>query len=237
MTRPIPWLRVFVEGVVIVGSILLAFGIEAGWEVRQERADERQALERLVAEFSVVDSVLGEWQANHKGVAEASEVLLQHTGPPGSASLSADSIGALMWTLRWLWTVDPPTATLSSLESSGRLGVIQNQEILTQLASWQALLSDLQSDEELVARWGSETALPYVMSHTAWRNISYTSDDVHAGNPSPFPDGLLELLTQREFESQLDVRRTFQVDLVATYDLVRASLDRVRSLIQEELAR
>jgi len=25
----IPWLRVFVEGVVIVGSILLAFGIEA----------------------------------------------------------------------------------------------------------------------------------------------------------------------------------------------------------------
>ena len=26
-TRPIPWLRVFVEGVVIVASILLAFGI------------------------------------------------------------------------------------------------------------------------------------------------------------------------------------------------------------------
>ena len=26
-TRQIPWLRVFVEGVVIVGSILLAFGI------------------------------------------------------------------------------------------------------------------------------------------------------------------------------------------------------------------
>jgi hypothetical protein len=25
----IPWLRVFVEGVVIVGSILLAFGIQA----------------------------------------------------------------------------------------------------------------------------------------------------------------------------------------------------------------
>ncbi len=28
MTRQIPWLRVFVEGVVIVGSILLAFGLE-----------------------------------------------------------------------------------------------------------------------------------------------------------------------------------------------------------------
>ena len=29
MTRSIPWLRVFIEGVVIVGSILLAFGTES----------------------------------------------------------------------------------------------------------------------------------------------------------------------------------------------------------------
>ncbi len=28
-TRQIPWLRVFVEGVVIVGSILLAFKLQA----------------------------------------------------------------------------------------------------------------------------------------------------------------------------------------------------------------
>ncbi len=34
----IPWLRVFVEGVVIVGSILLAFGIDAWWDGVQERA-------------------------------------------------------------------------------------------------------------------------------------------------------------------------------------------------------
>ena len=32
LTRQIPWLRVFVEGVVSVGSILLAFGIDAWWE-------------------------------------------------------------------------------------------------------------------------------------------------------------------------------------------------------------
>ena len=31
----IPWLRVRVEGVVIVGSILLAFGIDAWWDGMQ----------------------------------------------------------------------------------------------------------------------------------------------------------------------------------------------------------
>jgi len=38
LTGSIPWLRVFVEGVVIVGVILLAFGIDAAWDGVQERA-------------------------------------------------------------------------------------------------------------------------------------------------------------------------------------------------------
>ncbi len=45
MKPQIPWLRVFVEGVVIVGSILLAFGSEAWWDESQERALEHGAPE------------------------------------------------------------------------------------------------------------------------------------------------------------------------------------------------
>ena len=37
LTPQIPWLRVLVEGVVIVGSILLAFGLQAWWDGFQER--------------------------------------------------------------------------------------------------------------------------------------------------------------------------------------------------------
>ncbi len=39
-TCQIQWPRFVIEGVVIVASILLAFGIEAWWENRQERQDE-----------------------------------------------------------------------------------------------------------------------------------------------------------------------------------------------------
>ena len=46
----IPWLRVFVEGVVIVGSILLAFGIEAWRDGVQERIEEREIIERLISD-------------------------------------------------------------------------------------------------------------------------------------------------------------------------------------------
>ena len=37
MTRSIPWLRVFIEGVVIVGSILLALVGGRSVDARQER--------------------------------------------------------------------------------------------------------------------------------------------------------------------------------------------------------
>ena len=40
MDKPIPRLRVCVEGAVIVGSILLAFGIDAWWDGKQARIEE-----------------------------------------------------------------------------------------------------------------------------------------------------------------------------------------------------
>ena len=51
MKPQIPWLRVFVEGVVIVGSILLAFGIQAWWDESQEREEEQEALAGLSSDF------------------------------------------------------------------------------------------------------------------------------------------------------------------------------------------
>jgi hypothetical protein len=62
----IPWLRVVVEGVVIVGSILLAFGIDAWWDERTVRNDVAEALA----------AVRMESDGNHRPILEA---------PPGWA--------------------------------------------------------------------------------------------------------------------------------------------------------
>jgi len=44
MAQPVPWRRVFAEGVAIVVSILLAFGIQAWWDGRRARANESELL-------------------------------------------------------------------------------------------------------------------------------------------------------------------------------------------------
>lgn len=229
MNRQVPWLRVFVEGGEIVSSILLALAADAWWEDRQERQQGRDALEHLAAEFAAVDSILALWHANHQDVLVASEVLLRYTGPAPAAALPGDSTGALIWRSILAPTVDPPTATLSSLESSGRLGVIQNQEILTRLAAWKSGLGDLEESEGIMVRYAYEVLQPYINSHAAYRSISsYSRDGVFAGAPSAFPDGLLELLTDREFEGG---KSGFLVVITALEEVEAIASDQVNKAV------
>lgn len=51
MTRRAPWARILAEGLVIVASILLAFGIDAWWDRAQERREELGYLVALHSEF------------------------------------------------------------------------------------------------------------------------------------------------------------------------------------------
>jgi hypothetical protein len=52
MTKEIPWGRVLVEGVVIVASILLAFGVDAWWAERAEKRAEREELANVRQELA-----------------------------------------------------------------------------------------------------------------------------------------------------------------------------------------
>jgi hypothetical protein len=235
-TRQIPWPRIFAEGVAIVVSILLAFGIQAWWEGRQERTVEQEWLMRLAVEFEAVESALVTWQGYHRGVRRAAEALLDHTGPTPSASLEADSIGALIWAMSYGWTLDPPTATLSSLESSG-LELLSSRELQLQLASWRSDLEDLQFQEQVMVRYVYEILQTYINSHAAYRSISfYSRDSIFARDLGRFDNGLASLLSDREFESHVELRRTDSAGVIAEYDALRSRVARIRALIAEELA-
>ena len=49
--QTIPWMRISVEAVAIVASILLAFAIDANWEDRQARAKRQDLILGLTSDF------------------------------------------------------------------------------------------------------------------------------------------------------------------------------------------
>ena len=151
-----------VEGVVIVGSILLAFGIDAWWDERQG-GERRDALLRgLASDFEVAASDLDRVAGFHQRVLDASErlLVLTHNGQP-SVSLQPQ-VDSLLTELLLTATYDPPTGTLDALISSGDLEIIDSPELVLSLTRWPALAADLTEDEDLAMEHYWSALMPYL---------------------------------------------------------------------------
>jgi hypothetical protein len=61
----ISWPRITTEAAAIVGSILLAFAIDAWWDERQLRAEEQEILRGLKGEFEAIHATLARDKAAH----------------------------------------------------------------------------------------------------------------------------------------------------------------------------
>ena len=234
----IRWPRVFIEGVVIVSSVLLAFGIQAWWEGRQERVLERDALERLEAEFAEVDAVLQQWRDFHQAKVDVAEILLSHTGPDGYAPLPPDSVANLVGVVRVAYTVNLPFANLSALEASGQFATIQDLGLLTELSRFRAIVEDLQDDEQRLGDILLDHLTPYLYTATALRNMPVRTD-VFSETPtaSQFSGGFGDILGSREFENMvIDVQRR-SANIVGNYDVAMEQSAALSAIVRRNLGR
>ncbi len=238
ITSRFPWRRLTVEGIVIVISILLAFAIDAAWEERQKRQDELGALDQLSRTLAQFDEVLMEWRSEHNAIVDAALTLLGLTGPANELRLDTDSIGTLLARITWAWTIDLPDVTLSNLESSGQLGLLQDSSIRDALGSWRAVMADVQDDERTAEILLHRDLMPYLTQRTSWRTIHHLDQDAIYAGPVPvrrssYEDGLSGLLTDREFENLIELRWAYSQNLVNNYDLARDRLEVLRQLIRQ----
>ncbi len=145
MSKQVPWLRVFVEGVVIVGSILLAFGIDAWWDGVQERALELDYAERLRADL-VTDTIrLSEVEGPFGIKVSVLHELLEARGTPPPVS-DADQMMARLNYSTWTAMERTLSTTFREMESSGTLGLLRDVTLRSNLGVYYAeyeLLSDI----------------------------------------------------------------------------------------------
>jgi hypothetical protein len=140
--RQIPWLRIGVEGVTIVVSILLAFSIDAGWNLSREGAEEEEILLGLDLEFDDLRSRLDLYAEYNRTGARLVDQLLSDSIHTLSRA-SADS--AL--THATVVNVLDQGGTLDALMASGRLEMIRDREIRSRLAKWPDWLEDIHTND------------------------------------------------------------------------------------------
>jgi hypothetical protein len=138
--------RLLLEGLVIVASILLAFAIDAAWDERQERAQERRLLEALEDEFAAHPPVLLDAQAVHQRFANATFALFDTLDAAGEGEVVVVS-DSLLYPIMRGRTTQLAQGELEAALSSGAIDLIQNRDLRRRLAAWPGVWEDATEEE------------------------------------------------------------------------------------------
>lgn len=161
MGSDVRWKTIMVESVAVIASILLAFGIDASWELRQERLAEREVMDALYIEMrSNRDTLVETIQRNDR----AAELFI------GFLALTPDELvekqpDRLLVPAIWApYTYDPEVGMLTLFLGSGTTVNETAREIRRSAVNWQTLLAD--ADEEVTVMWEtSREVLGYMTEH------------------------------------------------------------------------
>jgi hypothetical protein len=226
-----------VEGIVIVGSILLALAVDQWWEDRELREAEADIIERLAEEFDANAAQLQDKAGGHERALASTEALLKVTGSTSRGELQVDSLSTLIWDFLHTPTYDPEDGVLNSLITSGEMRIITNDDLRTALAGWPSLIRDLKEDEDRA--WNHVDQINTFMNRRiSFRSLHLSKREDQFQRLSDFPDGLEELLRSREFEN-LVIDRLFRLEtgVIPGVKAVEAGVDSIRALLDLELQR
>ena len=156
------------EAIVIVMSILLAFGLDALWDQRNDREDEARLRASLEREFRGNRLTLEQTMAGvHQG-RERIEAVVAATGAD-LRSLPEDTAWAYLMALARPYTVELGSGATNSAVSSGTLALIRNETLRESLAGWLGRTEDIRERTGIMVRQGEyiEAAVDRVAAELA----------------------------------------------------------------------
>lgn len=200
-SKDIPWLRVFAEGGVIVGSILLAFALDAWWD-RQNRHDELREQSAVVArEMQSARVALQRALDAHDLIAHLAEHLasnLQQVAEGSNVLVSDSLVGPLLPQV----TADVTTGSLNAFIAAGGLELIEDPDIRLDLLGWPTRIEDLKDDEIYLRNFAAADLIAHFRTNYAVANAELLSIPLltsrFGGAPQVPPNRLGTIALRRE---------------------------------------
>jgi hypothetical protein len=181
MVQRIPWLRVFVEGAVIVLSILLAFGIDAWWDGVGEASRRKALLEGLQADFDLAATQFEVQNAIGQTVVEATERWLELSRSAEASPSLVPLADTLLSEMLYVTLFEPPLGAVEALINGGDMSVLEDPQLARDLTTWMALLNTYQEREEYAVAVYHDQLMPYLIeSGVAVADLTWVSDTTFA---------------------------------------------------------
>jgi hypothetical protein len=221
------WGRLLTEGLAIVASILLAFGIDAWWDDAQARSAEKEFLQTLHSELTTGRDYLVRQIEIHKNILARAKELVEFGQSGGLDQLPRDSSATIVFYRYNSTRID--TGALDGVLGSGRLGLISDQRVRSRLGAWPAALDELREEED-GARSFVEAVLLVVTPHIP-------APGTFRGDTEPFPESAAPFLRSTEGRNLAAVRAQIETQAVRDGQRLLALLENLLGLLQDDLSR
>ncbi len=221
----VPWRRLWTEAVVIVGSILLAFAIDAAWDRYQ---DERRLEEYIVALEGEFEEARLEMtaQLEDRAYQLAAVDSLVRTIRTGERS---DRLWAWVDQLRFIYVFGPSQPAFESLSSSNGLDLLISSQLRFSLLRYGQAKEFLEVLSARELRLWEDLTEPYLLEHTD--AVLYSGASMQSPPTSRFDSGAERLYSDRFFHNLL-VRRRGRISGLLEMDRdVLANIDAVLEAI------
>lgn len=183
-SQKIPWNRLAVEAAAIVASILLAFAIDAWWDERQERAEEREVLESLHVEFEANRDEAA-YVISFHGRVIRSVAMLMEMREDEILTLPVKEVEELLGSLGSPRTFDAVRGSVDALIGSGKLGILRDRELRESLTTFVNIVDDSVEDANYLAQSSTTVWNEIVKSGGPWRTKAdvLTAEDCAGPHP------------------------------------------------------
>lgn len=242
----IRWPTIFVESVAIVGSILLAFWIDAWWADSQQREREAIVLQTLLDDLHKMRRQVDAQRTYNEAILAATTELLR-AGARAEPGLAAADVDRLLRDVVWynpanLWE----SATMDLLVSAGDLADLSDAELVGMLSKLHYRLERAQGRYRLDEAFYRDKLIPFLGVNANLPQILAGID--HApGKPDwtyEFPDiefattrDHTPILSDNEFQGLLAVKVDLQHDILKyTLEDLDDELHNVIVRLEENLA-
>lgn len=216
----------------IVASILIAFSLDAWWDVLQERRVQSEQIVTLMSEFEAARDTLTSLSAYLGGAAEATNELLTLMGPDAPGADSEKLFTLLERTLNF-GAAAPNYTALESVLRTSNPQIEARDSLVALLGKWPGQMEDLEDDLAQLER-NRDVDLQAALVEVGIAGIAFLPTVQNLGLPaSSFPVDLNRLVRSVNVYAALSYRALRLKVLLLNVDGAVMNLD----LISEELAR
>lgn len=187
------------EVLILVMGILLAFGVDSGWQSVQDRRAAAEVVQSITQAFEANRDQLDIWvERRARKMAATHELLLVVTD--SSSPIPPDSVAALIATMRQGQSFIADDSRLSELLASGRMHLIEGAELRSRLAGWGAQLADVREIEASATMHTRQAIDPWLRARLPVAGVQGRFDQVP---PRSLEASDVQTLRNVEFENLL----------------------------------